>query len=978
MKKFTKLLFTFLICFSLSSSGNLIEIDKTFDTQSAYNRIANYNELYGIEEKLSPQVDLNTKSDTLNLKYLAIFIEFQDSDTEVTNHLDDPQSISNAQKLLNSSELFEMDTVVGKINVPSFKKYYEMQSYGKLSIETEIFPRKEGTVVSYKDPHPMGYYLKYSESNPIGYKNSTESQNRETELINGAVAYVASEIESSGIAAKEIDTGNDGIVDAISFFIEGRDVLNANIGWGDLLWSHKMDNYGITTTILGKKVIAYNLLYTYDYTETAGLFSLNRGTYGTIIHEFGHTLGLVDLYRFDNSNSKPVGFYDIMGQSSGSNPQNLLTYFTSEYDTNMDWHDPLPVYTTTTKNITLYKPNFIDSDERRAIKLQIDNSQNEFFIVEYHQKQETYNTYSADSNGIIIYRVNENNKYSGNKEGGDHGELDHIFVYRPNEPHLGAGLGELSKATLNMDRKTFGKPLSTTEFDNETIYYSNGTNSGITIEITSETEDSITFDVTFPSIEGSGTENDPYLLNKPETFLYQMSLNTTGKYYKLMTDLDFKDMKDYPSIDFKGNLEGDGHTLKNISTSTGIFNMLGEYGTPTKVENLLVENVTVSSTTGNHLGGFASTASNATITNVHLLSGSVTNVENSMGNDIASTGGFIGSVSNDTIIDNCSSSLDVTSPKNAGGFIGINTNAKITNSYANGKVTGQTDTGSFIGIQCIMNAHYNIPNNVYYNLAENLQLPPVGGYVESLHNTNALNIDELSIGITGISVPDNILIVKSSTTPFTPNVNPETTVMYEVTSEDANTVSYANGLLYGIEVGETTVYTDIKVGTNKMRLTTKVTIKDENFHLTEEEALNYFGLTKQSNYVTGFVISTDVQTVKNALSSLNDVALLNFKDAAGNEISTGTIATGMTFTLKIDEINYDYIVVIKGDVNGDGLIYATDYVKIKNQIMGRPSLEGEYYLAADIDNDGNIYATDYVKIKNYIMGRGAIPQIFVK
>ena len=61
----------------------------------------------------------------------------------------------------------------------------------------------------------------------------------------------------------------------------------------------------------------------------------------------------------------------------------------------------------------------------------------------------------------------------------------------------------------------------------------------------------------------------------------------------------------------------------------------------------------------------------------------------------------------------------------------------------------------------------------------------------------------------------------------------------------------------------------------------------------------------------------------------------------------------MRVSSTVDNVAYDYTVVVKGDANGDGLIYATDYVKIKNQIMGRPTLQGAYYLAADIDNDGN-------------------------
>ena len=77
----------------------------------------------------------------------------------------------------------------------------------------------------------------------------------------------------------------------------------------------------------------------------------------------------------------------------------------------------------------------------------------------------------------------------------------------------------------------------------------------------------------------------------------------------------------------------------------------------------------------------------------------------------------------------------------------------------------------------------------------------------------------------------------------------------------------------------------------------------------------------------------------------------------------------MTFTLNFKENDYSYRIVIKGDVNGDGKIYATDYVKVKNHIMGKSSLTGPYLIAADINEDDKIYATDYVQIKNHIMGR---------
>ena len=63
-----------------------------------------------------------------------------------------------------------------------------------------------------------------------------------------------------------------------------------------------------------------------------------------------------------------------------------------------------------------------------------------------------------------------------------------------------------------------------------------------------------------------------------------------------------------------------------------------------------------------------------------------------------------------------------------------------------------------------------------------------------------------------------------------------------------------------------------------------------------------------------------------------------------------------------------YTVVKLGDCNGDGEIKATDYMKIKNFIMGVSKLSDIEKKAADVNADGEIKATDYMKIKNFIMG----------
>ena len=108
---------------------------------------------------------------------------------------------------------------------------------------------------------------------------------------------------------------------------------------------------------------------------------------------------------------------------------------------------------------------------------------------------------------------------------------------------------------------------------------------------------------------------------------------------------------------------------------------------------------------------------------------------------------------------------------------------------------------------------------------------------------------------------------------------------------------------------------------------------------------------------------------KLAISDLaNEIGITAYKatDNKNNSISSNqTVATG--YTLVNDANNKKYTIAVLGDVNGDGEIKASDYMKIKNHIMGSANLDNIEQIAADANNDGEVKASDYMKIKNYIM-----------
>lgn len=92
------------------------------------------------------------------------------------------------------------------------------------------------------------------------------------------------------------------------------------------------------------------------------------------------------------------------------------------------------------------------------------------------------------------------------------------------------------------------------------------------------------------------------------------------------------------------------------------------------------------------------------------------------------------------------------------------------------------------------------------------------------------------------------------------------------------------------------------------------------------------------------------------------------KNREGRVVSADS-KPGTGYTFRNKQYNTEYTIVVLGDVYKDSEITASDYVKIKNYLMGKNTLSNTEKKAADVDCDGEITASDYVRIKNYLMGR---------
>ena len=139
-------------------------------------------------------------------------------------------------------------------------------------------------------------------------------------------------------------------------------------------------------------------------------------------------------------------------------------------------------------------------------------------------------------------------------------------------------------------------------------------------------------------------------------------------------------------------------------------------------------------------------------------------------------------------------------------------------------------------------------------------------------------------------------------------------------------------------------------------------------------ASKYLAPCGNSNTTKAQIVDSNIKAIPNicAKDLANELKITNYEITKDGNKKADTDIIGTGYKLVDKTNNKEYIIIVLGDVNGDGQVKATDYMKIKNYIMGTSSLTEIEKKAADVTKDGEIKATDYMKIKNHIMGTSTI------
>jgi len=155
------------------------------------------------------------------------------------------------------------------------------------------------------------------------------------------------------------------------------------------------------------------------------------------------------------------------------------------------------------------------------------------------------------------------------------------------------------------------------------------------------------------------------------------------------------------------------------------------------------------------------------------------------------------------------------------------------------------------------------------------------------------------------------------------------------------------------------------------------TINNEPDGATNEDVINDSGGISPATMVvsSGFKLNNNIITGINPGTSMTDIK--NKITAIGGSVSSsnnGLAGTGTRITISNGTSSAEFVIVVKGDTSGDGVINALDLLQVQKNILGLYDLKNEYKLAGDTSGDGNINALDLLQVQKQILGSYTIEQ----
>ncbi|MBQ3631207.1 MAG: M6 family metalloprotease domain-containing protein [Prevotella sp.] len=310
-------------------------------------------------------------------------------------------------------------------------------------------------------PHESTYY---------GSDSNGRSDIKAPEMIRDACMAISTLTDFS-----LYDNDGDGVVDNVYVFYAGYG--QADSPYNDTVWPH---NYTLTKAGLsfasdGVSVDHYSCSQELRYIESGDKVPSGIGTF---VHEFGHVLGLPDLYNtLDTSDESSATRWDTMSVGSYNNNSNTPPTFSSYERWVLGWLDANELRRTPDGTLALRELQ----ESAKALRITVEGTDlHEYFFIE--NRQQTGWDLFLPYHGMLIWHIIEDEKLWDNNT--VNGETFHHRI----------GLVEADASMRENDRR--GDPFPGTQLVRECMLSSEAGDDLFLLSNIDEADGIVTLDAT--------------------------------------------------------------------------------------------------------------------------------------------------------------------------------------------------------------------------------------------------------------------------------------------------------------------------------------------------------------------------------------------------------------------------------------------------------------------------------------------------
>lgn len=302
-----------------------------------------------------------------------------------------------------------------------FSSYYAAQSYNKLLYTVDVVTVDSTGKPVINDPAstsyiPLAYNVSRYANKAYGFDFNSGSPWNLRKIVADAAMYLDSKnFDWTPYVQNKTYTGLDAkkTVQNVLIMSAGTDYRYASSEDAASNYLLSTSYFGVGYKVVSSGATLDSFTFCNEHTQQVGSTPLTMAYLGQCAHEFGHGLGLPDMYDL-TGRATGVGYFDLLGYGlyAGSDDGATPTGWGAFTKDAIGWSEPTIIWNQT----TTVQLGPASQSASNFLKIYTNESKTSFYLVENRQGLDKWdkNFQAEYGNGIVIWRVDYDdvNKYT--------------------------------------------------------------------------------------------------------------------------------------------------------------------------------------------------------------------------------------------------------------------------------------------------------------------------------------------------------------------------------------------------------------------------------------------------------------------------------------------------------------------------------------------------------------------------------------